>query len=139
MKIFYNKFYNKKFPGFGWVRTTHQHFTNCCCPYIQVYVVASNTKKISFSPAISSAHGVISSINAHHTRLVKLFSFNLVCPKIFLCKSIFDKILLDEKKGNTVCMMNRMYKVSPFSNPITLFTGAPLGSISGHLILCTLL
>ena len=48
-------------------------------------------KAISFSPAISSAH---SAINAHHTRLVKLFSFNLVCAKIILCKS---ENLLDEK------------------------------------------
>ena len=30
------------------------------------------------------ARGAISSINAHHMRLVKLFSFNLVCPKIIL-------------------------------------------------------
>ena len=25
------------------LRATHQHFRNCCCPYILVYVVASNT------------------------------------------------------------------------------------------------
>ena len=27
----------------GWLLATHQHFPNCCCPYILVYVVASNT------------------------------------------------------------------------------------------------
>jgi len=37
---------------------------------------------IFFSPAISLEHGAVSSINAHHTRLVKLFAFNLICAKI---------------------------------------------------------
>ena len=52
--------------------TTHQHFPNCCCPYI--FVVASNSAQqaISLSPAISSARSAISSINAH-PQLVKLF------------------------------------------------------------------
>ena len=78
--------------------TTHQHFPNCCCPYILVYVVASNTTSHLL---FSSAHGVISSINAHHTRLVKLFLYNLVCPEITLCKYIFfDEHLLDEIKAN---------------------------------------
>ena len=53
---------------------------------------------ISFSPAISSAHGAVSSINAHHKQLVKLFSFNLVCLKIILREYFFDEILVDEKK-----------------------------------------
>ena len=35
-------------------------------------------------------------------RLVKLFSFNLVCAKNFLCEYFLDKNLIDEKKGITV-------------------------------------
>jgi len=27
----------------GWLPATYQHFPNLCCPYIFVYVVASNT------------------------------------------------------------------------------------------------
>ena len=79
--------------------TTHQHFPNCCCPCILVcmYVVASNTTSCLL---FSSARGAISSINAHHTRLVKLFLYNLVCPKITLCKYFFDEHLLDEIKAN---------------------------------------
>ena len=43
-KIFYtNKFYNCNFSDVGWLRATHQHFPNWCCPYSLVYVVASNT------------------------------------------------------------------------------------------------
>ena len=57
-------------------------------PYILVYM-ASNTTSNLLLPAISSACGAISSINAHHTRLVKLFSFNLVCPKIILREYFF--------------------------------------------------
>ena len=34
-------------------------------------------------------------------RLVKLFSFNLVCPKIILREYFFDEILLDAKKRIT--------------------------------------
>ena len=54
----------------------------------------------NFSQAISSACGAISSINAHHTQLVKLFSSNLVCAKIILHKYFFNKNSLDEKKAN---------------------------------------
>ena len=32
-----------KFFHIGWLPATHKHFPNCCCPYILVYVVASNT------------------------------------------------------------------------------------------------
>ena len=55
---------------------------------------------IYFSPANSLACAAISSINAHYTRLVKLFSFNFVCPKIILRKYFFYEILLDEIKAN---------------------------------------
>ena len=51
---------------------------------------------ISFSPAISSPHGAISSINAH-LRLVKLFLFNLVGPKIILREQFLTKFYM--KKG----------------------------------------
>ena len=33
-------------------------------------------------------------------RLVKLFSFNVVCLKIILREYFFDEILLDKKKAN---------------------------------------
>ena len=35
-------------------------------------------------------------------RLVKLFSFNLVCAQNFLHEYFLDKNLIDEKKGSTV-------------------------------------
>ena len=78
-----NNFYNKNFSNVGSIQRTHQYFSNCCCPYILVYVASNTTSNLLFT-AISSARGAISSINAHHRRLVKLFSFNLVCPKIIL-------------------------------------------------------
>ena len=68
--------------------------------YPCIYVVASNTTSHLISQAISSTRGAISSINAHHTRLVKLFSFNLVCAKIILREYFFDENLLDEIKAN---------------------------------------
>ena len=49
---------------------------------------------IYFSPAISLARGAISSINAHHTRLAKLFSVQ----KLFYLRIFFDEILLQTKK-----------------------------------------
>ena len=38
--------------------------------------------------------------NAHHTRLVKLFSFNFICPKITLREYFFYENLLDEIEAN---------------------------------------
>ena len=55
---------------------------------------------ISFLPAISSEPGAISTINAHHTRLVKLFSFKF--GKNILHKYFFDENLLDKKEWITV-------------------------------------
>ena len=54
---------------------------------IRVYVVASNTAShllltMASHLNLSMARGVTSPINAHHTWLVKLFSFNLICMKI---------------------------------------------------------
>ena len=48
----------------------------------------------------SLARGAISSINAHHTRLIKLFLSNLVCTKIVLREYFLDENLLDEIKAN---------------------------------------
>ena len=79
--------------------TTHHHFTNCCCPYSLYTWQPLTQQAISFSTAISSARGAISSISAHHTRLVKLFSF---CAKIILRKYFFGENLLDEIKANYV-------------------------------------
>ena len=44
-KIFYTNIIlpNENFLRVGWLLAAHQHFPNCCCPYILVYVVASNT------------------------------------------------------------------------------------------------
>jgi len=43
-KIFYaNIILQRKIFDIGWLRATHQNFPNCCCPYILVYMVASNT------------------------------------------------------------------------------------------------
>ena len=42
MQIFYTNII-LNFSNVGWLRATHQHFPNCCCPYILVYMVASNT------------------------------------------------------------------------------------------------
>ena len=33
-------------------------------------------------------------------QLVKLYSLNLICPKIIPCEYFLDEILLDEKKAN---------------------------------------
>ena len=73
--------------------TTHQHFPNYCCPYILVYVVASNTTSHLLFTAISLAHSAISSINAQHTQLRNL------CENYFT-QVFFDESLLDEKKAN---------------------------------------
>ena len=100
-KIFYKKIIlQRKFYDVGWLPATHQHFPNCCL-YILVYGELLTQQAISFSPAISSACGVIS-INAHHTRLVKLFLLNLVCAKKILHEFFFDENLLDEKKRITL-------------------------------------
>ena len=42
-KIFMRIILQRKFSNVGWLRATHQHFPNCCCPYILVFVVTSNT------------------------------------------------------------------------------------------------
>ena len=72
-------------------------------PYILVYVVASNTTSNLLLPAISSACGAISSINAHHTRLVKLFCSIWSVRKLFDVNNFF---VLDEKKRITLCCTN---------------------------------
>ena len=54
---------------------------------------------IYFSPAISLARAAISSINAHHTQLVKLFSFNFVCPKIILREYFFLRKFTRQNKS----------------------------------------
>ena len=66
-------------------------------PIYPLCVVVSNTASHLLSLPITSARGAISSINAHHTRLVKLFSSNLVCLKIILCEYFCDENLLGEK------------------------------------------
>ena len=38
-----------KFFCVGWLPATHKHLSNFCCPYILVYVVASNTSHLLFS------------------------------------------------------------------------------------------
>ena len=83
--ILHKHVYNENFSDDGTPATTHQHFPSCCYLYILEFVVAY------FSPAISLARAAISSINAHHTRLVKLFSFNFVCSKIILREYFFTK------------------------------------------------
>jgi len=65
--------------------------------HVYVHVVATNTAShLLLTTAshlnLSMAHGVTFSINAHHTRLVKLFSFNLICMKIIKHKYCFKKI-----------------------------------------------
>ena len=40
------------------------------------------------------------SINAHHARIVKIFSYNLICTKIILHEDYFYENLLYEKKAN---------------------------------------
>ena len=77
----------------------HTSTSRIAAAHISLYTWPLTQQAKSFSPAISSARGVVSSINAHHMRLVKLFSFNLVCPKIILCEYFFDEILLDKKKS----------------------------------------
>ena len=57
-------------------------------------MVVSNTTSNLLFTSHSSAH------SAFHMQLAKLFSFNLVCPKIISCEYFFDEILLDEKKAN---------------------------------------
>ena len=52
-KIFYlNIILEQIFFHVGWLPTTHKHFPNCCCPYILVYVVTSNTT----SHLLSTSH-----------------------------------------------------------------------------------
>ena len=85
---------------------THQHFPSYCCLYILVFVVASNTSHLLFT--ISLARAAIFSINAHHTRLVKLLSFNFVCPKIILRKYFLTKILLEANYGTYVHCVHNM-------------------------------
>ena len=78
-------FTTRNFPR--WLPTTHKHFPNCCCPCILVYVVASNTTShFLFTSHLFSTWSNLLNINAHHTRLVKLISFNSVCAKIILRK-----------------------------------------------------
>ena len=86
--------------------TTHQQRNTSTSPittaHIPSYMWQPLTQQaISFSPAISSQCSVISSINAHHTQLVKLFSFKFVCAKIVLRKYFSDKNvkLLDVKES----------------------------------------
>ena len=99
-KIFYtNKFYNKIFPTLvGSV--LHTSTSRIAAAHTSRYTWPLTQQAISFSPAITSAHGVISSINAHHTRLVKLFSFNLVCPKIILREYFLRNFNRRKKKAN---------------------------------------
>ena len=69
--------------------------------HISLYTLQPLTQQaISFSQAITLARSAISSINAHHMRLVKLFLSNLVCAKIISCEYFYDENLLDEKKAN---------------------------------------
>ena len=94
MKIFSYQENVRKY--FTRINFTTKIFPRCLAPcYTQL-----STSPIA-AAHISSSHSVIFfSINAHHTRLVKLFLSNLVCTKIILCESFFDKNLLDEKKVN---------------------------------------
>ena len=75
---------------------THQQqrTTSIAAAHISLYMQQPLTQQaVSFSPAISLARVVISSINAHHTRLIKLFSFNiLVCTKTILREYFLTKI-----------------------------------------------
>ena len=51
------------------------------------------------------ARGATFSINAHHARIVKIFSYDLICTKIILHEYYFHENLLDEKKRITVCAL----------------------------------
>ena len=100
-KIFYvNIIFTTKIFATSVGSVLHISTSRIAVAHISLYTWSLTQQAISFSPAISSARGAISSINAHHTRLVKLFSFNLVCPKIILREYFFDKIFLDKKKAN---------------------------------------
>ena len=86
--------------------TTHQQRHTSTSPITTAHIPSDTwqpltQQAISFSPAISSQCSAISSINAHHTRLVKLFSFKFVCAKIVLRKYFSDKNfkLLDVKES----------------------------------------
>ena len=89
-KIFYaNIILQREFFHVGWLPTTHKHFSNCCCPCILVYVVASNTTNHLLFTIASLSH-VVHSINAHHIQLVnsiwsvrKSFYANIFWKKIY--------------------------------------------------------
>ena len=90
----------------------HTSIFRIAAAHISRYTWPLTQQAISFSPAIISARGAISSTNAHHTRLVELFSFNLVCLKIVLREYFFYEILLDEKKRITVMVTRNNLRVS---------------------------
>ena len=73
------------------VSVLHTSTSRIAAAHISLSVVASTQQAVSFSPAISSARSGISSINAHHTRLIfrsiwsvrKLFYTNIFLMKFF--------------------------------------------------------
>ena len=80
----------------------HTSTSQIAAAHISRYTWPLIQQAISFSPAITSAHGEISSINAHHTRLI-FVQFGR--PQTILSEYFFYKILLDEKKRIMVCAL----------------------------------
>ena len=68
---------------------THTSISLVTAASISLYLWWPLTQAIYFSPTISLARAAIFSINAHHTRLVKLLSFNFVCPKIIFWRKCY--------------------------------------------------
>ena len=96
-KIFYTNII-LHFSDVDWLRATHQHFPNCCCPYILVYVASNTTSHILFTSHLFGMWCDLLKCQPHVQTTCKII--NLACPKIIVHEYFYDDILLDEKKAN---------------------------------------
>ena len=90
--------YNSKFSDMGWLRATHQHFPNCCCPYILVYLVASNTtSNLLFTSHLFSTWCDLLKCPPHAQTTCKIIFIQFGLSESYFMRIFFDEILLDKK------------------------------------------
>ena len=89
----YENILREYFSDVGWLRATHPHFWNCCCPYILVYVVASNTSPFQ-QPSLRHA------VRSPHTHATcKIFSFNFGLSEKYFTQIFFLRNFTRRKKS----------------------------------------
>ena len=83
--ILHKLIYNENFSDDNTPATTHQHIPNCCCPYILLYAVASNTTSLLLFTSL--LFGMWCDFLPPHTTFKNIF------VQFGLCENYFTRIL----------------------------------------------